>query len=136
MPLLLDTCAAIWIVANAPISAEAEDALDQASDRGEEVYVSPITAWEIGLLWSRGRFASAIPPKTWFSRLVAIEGFRLAELSPDVFIDSCALPGDVLRDPSDRIIVATARAQDFTILTRDRPILSYAAQGNVRALAC
>jgi PIN domain nuclease of toxin-antitoxin system len=136
MPLILDTCAAIWIAANAEIADEAVNALDQARDNGEWVYVSPITAWEIGLLAEKGRFASPHSPKVWFSRLMAIESFRLAELSPDMLIDSCSLPGHPPRDPSDRIILAMARELDLIVVTRDRAMLSYANAGQVRAIAC
>ena len=67
---------------------------------------------------------------------MAIDTFRLADLTPAIFIDSSFLPGQPPRDPADRIIIATARENDLTILTRDRLILEYAKAGNVRALAC
>lgn len=136
MPLILDTCAAIWIVSNADLAKEAVDALDRARDDREVVYVSPITAWEVGLLAAKGRFASPHSPRIWFTRLMAIESFRLAELSPAMLIDSSFLPGQPPRDPGDRIILATARELDLTIVTRDRAILAYGNGGHVRTLAC
>jgi PIN domain nuclease of toxin-antitoxin system len=48
--LLLDTHAAIWIAKDEAIDDEAADALSDAVDQGWPVLVSPITAWEIGLL--------------------------------------------------------------------------------------
>jgi len=136
MPLILDTCAAIWIVSNAELAEEAVEALDRAQDYREVVYVSPITAWEVGLLAAKRRFASPHSPKIWFARLMEIESFRLAELSPAMLIDSSFLPGEPPRDPGDRIILATARELDLTIVTRDRRILAYGDAGHVRALAC
>jgi PIN domain nuclease of toxin-antitoxin system len=136
VPLILDTCAAIWIVSDAALAPKAVDALDRARDEREFVYVSPITAWEIALLAVKGRFASPHTPKVWFSRLMAIDMFRLAELSPSILIDSCSLPGSPPRDPGDRIILATARELDLTIMTRDRSILAYGQAGQVRAMAC
>jgi PIN domain nuclease of toxin-antitoxin system len=136
VPLILDTCAAIWIVSNADLAQEAVDALDRARDDREAVYVSPITAWEIGLLAAKGRFASPHSPKVWFSRLMAIESLRLAELSTSMLIESCFLPGRPPRDPGDRIILATARELDLTIVTRDSAILAYANDGQVRVIAC
>lgn len=136
MPLVLDTCAALWIVADADLAPEAEDALDRARDEREDIYVSPITAWEVGLLAVKGRFASPHPPGKWFARLLEIESVRLVGLSPSILIDSSFLPGQPPRDPADKIIIATAREHDLTIVTRDRLILRYAEVGNVRALAC
>jgi PIN domain nuclease of toxin-antitoxin system len=46
------------------------------------------------------------------------------------------LPGPVHGDPADRILIATARALDLTIVTRDSAILDYSARGHVRALPC
>jgi PIN domain nuclease of toxin-antitoxin system len=51
-------------------------------------------------------------------------------------IASSFLPADSLRDPADKIMVATAREQGLTLMTRDRMILDYAAKGHVSALAC
>lgn len=136
MTILLDTCAAIWLVAGAKVSASAEEALNRAQALGEPVYVSPISAWEVGLLIRKGRLASSHPPKVWFDRLIAIDGVSLDALAPSVLIDSSFLPGEPPRDPADRILIAAAREHEHTIMTRDRIILDYAKAGHVRALAC
>ncbi len=135
-PLLLDTCAAIWILENAPMSDAAVAAIDRASDEDQGIYVSPITAWEIGLLMGRGRMKSALAPQRWFHRLLQVNGVRLADLTPDILIASSFLPVGLHRDPADRILVATAREQDYTLVTRDAALLDYAAEGHVQALAC
>jgi PIN domain nuclease of toxin-antitoxin system len=134
--LLLDTCAAIWILEGEALSDAAVAAIDEAYAEGRSIFVSPITAWERGLMVAKGRVTSTITPHRWFERLVAESGFVLAAMPPDILIDSSFLPGDVHGDPADRIIIATARSLDLTIVTRDRAILDYAAKGHVRALAC
>jgi len=136
MQLLLDTCAALWISADAPLADEAIQALDQAEDDGRPVIVSPITAWEIGLLVARGRLAFPIDPRAWFDRLMEAPNVELADLPPSVLIASSFLPGTPPRDPADQIIIATAREQNLTIVTRDRHMLHYASAGHVQALAC
>jgi PIN domain nuclease of toxin-antitoxin system len=60
----------------------------------------------------------------------------LAELSPQILIASSFLPGDPPTDPADRIFAATAREYGYTLVTRDRPLLDYAEQGHLKALAC
>jgi PIN domain nuclease of toxin-antitoxin system len=134
--LLLDTCAAIWITENEGLSDPAIAAMDGAYSRGEPVFVSPITAWERALLSARGKLVSPVAPLTWFERLIRDSKFTIAALTPSILVDCWFLPGDFHRDPADRILVATARAFDLTIVTRDRPILAYADEGHVRALAC
>jgi len=135
-PLLLDTCAAIWLAEDAPLSDAAVTALDTAADRGEKLYVSPWTAWEIGMLSARGRLSLSVSPQHWFRRLLAVPLVTLADLNADILIASSYLPADRLRDPADRIVVATAREMGLTLLTRDRLILDYAAKGHVAAIAC
>ncbi len=134
--LLLDTCAIIWIAANEPIRPEAKSAIDAAVNGDHKVRVSPISAWELGLLSAKGRMPTAMPPSTMFRDVAMAEGVRVEALSPDVLIASSFLPGTLHRDPADRILIATARAQGLTIVTRDRIILEYAEQGHVRAIVC
>ena len=134
--LLLDTCAAIWLAEDMPLTDEAVDAIDAAYDQSQPIHVSPFTAWEVGMLVSRGRLSAVTQPATWFRRLVGLDGIRLADLSPDILIASSSLPGDPPRDPADRIIIATARDLGMTIVTRDHLILDYANAGHVRALGC
>ncbi len=136
MPLLLDTCAAIWLSNDEPISAEALDALRRVRDASEPIYVSPITAWEIGLLVARGRMNLLMTPERWFERLMQAPGLRLADMSPNILIASSLLPGTPPNDPADRILAATAREYGCRLVTRDRPLLDYAKQGHIQALVC
>lgn len=134
-PILLDTCALIWIASGDTLTSEAETALQQAQDSGTRVLVSPITAWEIGMLVSKGRLALTTPPLKWFQAILDI-GIELAALSPEILIASSTLPGPLLRDPADRIIATTARDGGYRLMTRDRPLLDFAADGQVAAIAC
>src|SRR5438067_977189 len=135
--LILDTCAAIWLAEDAEIATVTVEAIERCVSTGGAVFVSPITAWEIGVLVARGRLALTLAPDVWFERLLQAPDVRLAEMPPAVLIASSFLPGAGLpRDPADRIIAATARAYDLVLLTRDKPLLSYAAAGNLKAVAC
>jgi PIN domain nuclease of toxin-antitoxin system len=135
-PILLDTCAAIWLAEAQALAEEARLVLEDAYETRAAVYVSPITAWEIGMLTSRGRLSLLIKPQLWFQRLFDVLNFRLAEMSPEVLIASSYLPGTPPRDPADRIIAATAREYGYLLMTRDRPLLNYAGEGHIQAVAC
>lgn len=135
-PLLLDTCAAIWIAGAQPLSPPATSVMDQVYDDGTAVFVSPITAWEIGLLVSRDRLRLQIEPVRWFRRLFDVLGFQECDLSAGILLRSSFLPGWPPRDPADRILAATAREYGYRLVTRDRPLLDYAEQGHIQALAC
>lgn len=134
-PILLDTCAAIWAAEAHGLSQNALQALEQAERDRVPVFVSPITAWEMGMLVAKGRVALLAPPMKWFSGLLDA-GVQLADLSPSILVDASFLPQSRLRDPADRVIAATARALGYRIMTRDRPLLEYAVAGHIQAIAC
>lgn len=135
-PILLDTCAAIWIAEDEKLEQAAVDLLDSVAEAGVATYVSPISAWEVGLLVARERLTLLITPQRWFRRLLELPNVQLADISPELLIESSFLPGQPPRDPADRILAATARDLGATLITRDRMLLDYGEQGHIRAVAC
>jgi PIN domain nuclease of toxin-antitoxin system len=133
--LLLDTNAILYLGNDIRIERTARSAFLRASRR-HEVVVSPISAWEVGLLAQRSRFRFSPDPKTWFFDFVDREGVSVAPLLPEIMLDSWSLPGPFHADPADRLIVTTARHLGATVMTRDRRILDYAERGHVAAVAC
>ena len=134
-PFLLDTCAALWIVAG-EISQESLDAITEARNAGLLTYVSPITAWEIGIQARRGRFKSSYTPQRWFAHLMSVPDTAVASLTAEVLMQSSFLPGRLNDDPADRIIAATAREYGFTVMTRDAALLDYGKQGHLSVISC
>lgn len=136
--LLIDTCALIWL-ATAESDAKLgviEGALARARDTGAPIFVSPISAWEIGMLAAKGRLPLAMSPRAWIDQLLALSGLSWAQMPIDVLLNSSALPDNPHGDPADRIIIATAREYGLRVVTRDQKILDYADKGHVMALAC
>jgi PIN domain nuclease of toxin-antitoxin system len=132
-PLLLDTCVVIWLTEKASLAPAAVEALRVNAG---STYISPITAWEVGMLAARGRLQLLIRPERWFANLFDMPGVRLADMSPDLLIASSYLPGKPPRDPTDRIIAATARELGALLVTRDRALLEYGEAGHIAAMAC
>lgn len=135
-PLLLDTCAALWLAADAPMAEKAVQAIAKATETGVPVQISPVTAWEIGLMARKGRFRSSLSPQRWFDRLIGLPGLALCGLNAEILMASSFLPGALHGDPADRMLAATARELGFTLLTRDQALLDYAAAGHLTVLAC
>lgn len=133
---MLDTCAVIWIAEDEPISAEARQAIEATLADGAPVLVSPMTAWEIGMLVARGRISLAKPPLGWFAEFTSIAGVALSPLTPDILVASSFLPGSPPNDPVDRMLLATARDLGCRLVTRDRTMLDYGERGHVRTLSC
>jgi PIN domain nuclease of toxin-antitoxin system len=134
--LLLDTCVLVFLNQEVRMAAAAVEAMRAASEGEGITYISPISAWEVGMLASRNRLQLLIRPERWFANLFEVPGVRLADMSPDVLIASSYLPGKPPNDPTDRIIAATARELGATLLTRDRALVDYGAQGHVSVVEC
>jgi PIN domain nuclease of toxin-antitoxin system len=134
--LLLDTCAIIWIATERSFGLRARAAMNEAMAAGEKLRVSPISAWELGMLCAKGRMSATTSPLGLFNDVMTARGVQVEALSPEILVESSYLPGKLHSDPADRILVATARGRDLIIVTRDRAILEYGAAGHVRTLEC
>ncbi len=88
------------------------------------------------MLVSRGRLQLLIKPERWFANLFEAPGVKMADMSPELLIASSYLPGKPPKDPTDRILVATARELGATLITRDRALLEYGKQGHFAVLEC
>ncbi len=133
--LLLDTCVMIFIADGRPMGSTAQQEIRAASIAGD-VLISPVSAWEIGRLSAKNAFPFRPDPKTWFQLFLAYPGVRLTPLTPEIAIESSFLPSLLHNDPAGRLLIATARAAQVPIVTRDRRILAYAQAGFVAAIPC
>jgi PIN domain nuclease of toxin-antitoxin system len=97
--------------------------------------IAAISVWETALLASRGRVTLRRPLAQWMTQAVSVSGLSIEPLLPQTAIEACSLPDAFHRDPADRLIVATARVTNATLMTRDRRILDYAARGHLMAVA-
>ena len=134
-PLLLDTCAAIW-AAEDRLSPSGAELLTRYYNDDVPLFFSPITAWELGLLLSRGRIRISRNAFEYFRRISSLPGVQLAAMPPELLLASSFLPGTPPSDPVDRILAATAREYGYTLMTRDRTLLAYAEEGHLHAIAC
>ncbi|MCD7110727.1 type II toxin-antitoxin system VapC family toxin [Rhizobium sp. DKSPLA3] len=115
---------------------DAIEAFKTAGSGNGRLFVSAISAWEIGMLMSRGRLPATKDALSWFNEFVAQGDVIVEAASPDILVAASSLPALAHRDPIDRIIIATARERDLRIVTRDHVILDYGALGHVMTLAC
>lgn len=129
--LLLDTCALLWLANGAEMTPESRTAVTS-----QNLHVSPISAWEIANLVRKSRIAFTLPVANWFRQTTGKMAAATPQLTVDILTNSCDLPGSPPDDPADRIIIATAREADMTVITRDKRILEYSRAGHVRALVC
>ena len=133
--ILLDTCALIWTINGDPMSVDALKAIKKAVDAGA-LFLSPVSAWEIGILAQRGKLDLGIGAEAYVARAFSQPGVRVAALTPEIAVRASYLPGVFHPDPADRLLIATAIVLGLRFVTRDREILGYASCGHLSALRC
>jgi len=120
--LLLDTHTFIWLCMRRDLLPAT---LIQLMDsEAEGLFVSAITATEIGLLVNRGRVAIPCSCEEFMYDNLSCFGVHEVPIDVRIALASTQLP-PIHRDPFDRIIIATAQAHNMTILTKDRTIPTY-----------
>jgi len=138
MRLLLDTCAIIFRAEGRAMTKASMTAIDRAA-AASSVFISPVSAWEIGLLTQPdrvNRLELGMDPLAWFARVMNEPGAAEAPLTSEIALAATRLPAGFHRDPADRFLVATARALGIPLVTRDDAIEAYAKAGHVKMLKC
>jgi PIN domain nuclease of toxin-antitoxin system len=124
--LLLDTHIWVRYINAAPaIKPSAIASIDLARQSGS-AFVSVISIWEIALLVKKGRLDLPFGTERWVERALELPGIQLLPFNPQIAIASVQLPDTLNKDPSDRILVATARIEGLTLMTRDKAIIRFA----------
>jgi PIN domain nuclease of toxin-antitoxin system len=124
--IVLDTHVLFWWLSEDynRLSRPALEAIRAEEERGE-ILVSSISAWEIALLLAAQRLRLSVDLTTWLDAASEIEGLRFVPVDNAIAVASVGLPGNLHRDPADRIVAATARHFDAALITKDRRLLAY-----------
>ena len=122
MGLLLDTHVWIWlsIEKHKSLSTKAKKVLNSSDHK----WISAISCWELAKLVEKNRIGFSIPSLAWIRRSLNEFNIRVADLSPEIAVESTVLRG-LNRDPADQIIVATSRILGMPLLTADKQILEF-----------
>ena len=116
MSLLLDTHVVLWWLADDPsLSDEIKTRLDHEPD----VYVSAASIWEVAIKQAIGKLEPADLPER-----IRDSGFRELPIGSGHAIAAGRLPL-IHRDPFGRMLVAQARCEDLTLVTRDSRCRQY-----------
>ena len=119
--MILDTCALLWLTAGgAKFTPEARDRIESATS----VFISAISAFEIGVKCRRGKLILPARPGEWLRTV--LEHHAIGVIPVDVSIATAAaeLP-EIHSDPFDRLIIATARIHQLPVVTGDAVFARY-----------
>jgi PIN domain nuclease of toxin-antitoxin system len=118
--ILLDTHALVWAVNDSKeLSRPAASAIRRARLQSG-LAVSAITVWELAVLLAKGRIRAYGTVEA--SIRLFLEGVAVRPITPEIAALAAQFPDDYSRDPSDRLIGGTARAEGLTLITRDENI--------------
>lgn len=126
--LLLDTHIWVRYINGDPALKPAGVAIIEAARKSGEAFVSVISIWETALLVKKRRLNLPVTVHRWVEEALLLPGVRLLPFTPDIAIESVQLSDSLNKDPSDRILVATARIEGLRLMSRDKDILRFAKQ--------
>lgn len=124
MKILLDTHAWFWAVSEPErLSNSALKTImkTKPNDRG----IASISIWEFAMMVTKARVQINTTLSQWFKQAISDTGITVFSLSPQIAAESCLLPGEFHKDPTDRLITATARVHGLTLVTKDDKIIKY-----------
>ncbi|MCL2081605.1 MAG: type II toxin-antitoxin system VapC family toxin [Oscillospiraceae bacterium] len=122
MKLLLDTHAALWWVNEyEKLSPEAKSKL---LDEDYELYISIASIWEIAIKASLGKLTGLSGGVSSLLQKIEDMPVYLLPVEP-LYIETVEKLPFIHRDPFDRMLIATAKADDMAILTADENIHKY-----------
>ena len=119
--IVLDTSALIyWTLDPAYLSEKARQAIEHA----EQIVISSISIWEIGLKVKRHKLIIPLSITDYVERLDRLEALEILAVDVQTWLDNLDLPWEH-RDPADRTIVALATRIDCPLITSDRVMAGY-----------
>jgi PIN domain nuclease of toxin-antitoxin system len=122
---LLDTNVALWWFTNSErsLNKAQRTLLERAEKRLEKLGLSVITLWEIAKLVEHKRITLKGSVDTLLESLEDHDLIQILPLTARLIIESTRLGTEFHKDPSDQLIVATARVHGLTLLTADERII-------------
>lgn len=119
MKILLDSCAFVDLAVNA--NTLIPSALAKYYDRENEIYLSVASVWELGLKQSRGKLNFDV---TKAVELSIQQGITLLDITLPVILLVNQLPY-YHKDPFDRVIIASAKIHNLSVMTSDAVFTEY-----------
>jgi PIN domain nuclease of toxin-antitoxin system len=122
MKLLVDTHVLLWSAVDpSRIGGETRASME---DGANELFASVVSAWEIAIKQSLGKLDLPRPAERWLPEMLRRTGYQIAEPSLEAALRVRGLPWHH-RDPFDRLLIAHALQDGYTIVTHDDAFAAY-----------
>jgi PIN domain nuclease of toxin-antitoxin system len=122
--ILLDTHVLVWMVADEDrLSRRAKSAI-QSARVSDGLSIADVTIWELAFLIARGAIRTHNTIENTVRNFVTRSGVNVKPITAEIAVLATQFSGDYPKDPIDRLIGATARAEGIALVTRDERIRS------------
>lgn len=136
MAYLLDT--EIWIqsiLGDSALPVPLQATIEKASLDGK-LFLSIFSLWEAAEWENSGDLRLFMPRQKWLDQAVEQSRVQLLPLSPVVIVESTQLPGNSQGfDLVDKMLVATARIHNLSLITQLGRLVTYAREKHVKVAA-
>lgn len=120
--IVLDTVTWIWLSSEPNrLSSDARETIEAH----EQLIVSSISAWEVGMLVAKGRIRLDRPADVWVDAALRANSVMPVAVDHHIGVLATQLPAEPPPDPADRMIIATALRMGTLVVTPDQAILDY-----------
>lgn len=132
--ILIDTHVWLWYLDNNIKLKQEHISIINNAIKNNSLYLSIISIWETITLLNKKRIITHLAYNKFIDEAVDISGMHIQQISIEILKENGALPGEFHNDPADRLIVATARVEDMSLVTYDEKIIQYSKLGFINIL--
>ncbi len=124
--ILLDTHAILWdALTPERLSLLAQQAIEDANS-ADGILICDISLWEIAMLVAKGRVQVSLDCQSFLNLVLQARKITVQPITPRIAALTTLLSDKVNRDPADRLILATAMAENALLVTADRNLRAHA----------